>query len=1042
MNKKYHLKTLYPPFILLPAVLLVSFIVLCPASNADAPDDAARWARVGIPSEGEAGKWVLAQGSDVKCLATAGDGTLYSYVEGLAHTLYRSEDGGASWLHVGDVSDEIIDIVISPDDPGTAYYATAYDVYRSTDNGTSFHPLPTGPGAITDNIEITSIDVTWYGSNIIAAGTRDTDASGFGEIYILDEANIFSGWTPTNIGDYDVYAVAFSPNYSTDFQLIAVVTDEIDTFTASRRGSMEWNALTPLTKFSRDNTGVSVLTAAPAAIAFPDNYDASADPPENTYYVGIDTGTGDGDVYKIACDYPRHAVVTDLNAGSIYGAGNLDITSLEAAGTCPNVSLVAGASDSPGIYLSFDGGLSWETCRKGPTGETGTRVLLAPDFTTSGLAYAASSGTGSACSISRDGGQTWNQISLIDDIIITIVDIAPSPRYDDDATIFMITFGTGHSLWRTRKGGGWERVLATGLASADALNMVGLPPQYGDGCRTVFVAGQSNGQPAVWKSTDDGQDYRRRYSKDPRTGTALFIDAWAISDENTLFVGGFDGSNGVVYKTINSGFFYSMAVPAGNQSLHSLVLSPDYQQDGNILVGNTNGWVYWSDNDGASFQSLPAGASTPPLTGSITVAFDPCFATNKTVYAASDAADGGIYRFIIGESYSWENIDDTLPTGAILSQVIASPSGALYASNFKNGGGIERCLNPTAASGTVFETVKSGLDNNASLSGVWQSGHRLWSVDTVNTILLTFNDTLTSAVRLVSPENEALGAGNIMDNTVKNVIIDWETLEGAAGYEWRCDNDNDFSSIPDGFEAVTPASSARLPALEPATTYYWQVRVSTPVTSPWSEKRSFTTTMAPYAPSVILEIPSPGASDVPVKPVFQWTALEGAVTYELVVARDADFTGPIIFKKDEYALSSNAWQSDVLLDNDTTYYWKVRALSPNTNSGWSGAGAFTTGPTPVTEIEGALEETAPSPSSQYQDIVPADVLSQYQSMPLDSQEKPPTPPSEPPVAPSVQHAVNSRVVQDWAIYLIGSLIAAVIFALIIILVMVLKMGRL
>jgi len=41
--------------------------------------DTAQWMPVNIPTEGVAGKWTLAAGSDIRCLTMANDGTLYCY---------------------------------------------------------------------------------------------------------------------------------------------------------------------------------------------------------------------------------------------------------------------------------------------------------------------------------------------------------------------------------------------------------------------------------------------------------------------------------------------------------------------------------------------------------------------------------------------------------------------------------------------------------------------------------------------------------------------------------------------------------------------------------------------------------------------------------------------------------------------------------------------------------------------------------------------------------------------------------------------------
>ena len=131
----------------------------------------------------------------------------------------------------------------------------------------------------------------------------------------------------------------------------------------------------------------------------------------------------------------------------------------------PAISLLAGAADSAQTYFSTDGGKSWTRSRKEPTGESKTYVLMAPDFSNTGRAYAATSGDESAFSISQDNGDTWNQVSLIDTAISTIVDLAPSPGYSQDNTLFMLTFGGEHSLWRSLDGGNtWERIFASALA--------------------------------------------------------------------------------------------------------------------------------------------------------------------------------------------------------------------------------------------------------------------------------------------------------------------------------------------------------------------------------------------------------------------------------------------------------------------------------------------------------------------------------------------------------------------------------------------------
>ena len=192
-------------------VLLLSLFGLNFAlTPAVAAPDEVRWSRENIPTDGESAGWVLAKGSDVKHLTMASDGTLYAYVEGLPYSLYKSTDDGDSWSQTGNVPSAIVALAIAGD-ASVIYYATATNVYKSTDAGSSFVPLAANPAlAASANIEITSIDIGRLGdSSLVLVGTRDSDAGEFGGVYRLDEGQPFPSWLDTGVGDYDVYAVAY-----------------------------------------------------------------------------------------------------------------------------------------------------------------------------------------------------------------------------------------------------------------------------------------------------------------------------------------------------------------------------------------------------------------------------------------------------------------------------------------------------------------------------------------------------------------------------------------------------------------------------------------------------------------------------------------------------------------------------------------------------------------------------------------------------------------------------------------------------------------
>jgi len=324
-------------------------------------------------------------------------------------------------------------------------------------------------------------------------------------------------------------------------------------------------------------------------------------------------------------------------------------------------------------------------------------------------------------------------------------------------------------------------------------------------------------------------------------------------------------------------------------------------------------------------------------------------------------------------------------------------------------------------------------------------------------MLMTYIDSLTRPVSLTWPDDQAPGVGMIVDGAITDVRLDWEPLDGATSYQWQLDDDNDLSSVPDDFEGNTTASSVGLPVLEPDTTYYWRVRAHKPVLSPWSEKWSFTTSLGGDIVAPRLESPQAGATGVSIRPVFQWSAVAGASGYELIVSSTFDFSKLIISRVDEYALPGNAWQSDVSLLYNTTYYWKVRAISSITNSAWSAVGSFTTEPEPAAVVEPPPTTILPTPEVPEvpPDIIvvpppevtveppvinvePPVVTMELQVVTVEL-TIPPQPPLQSPTQPPPQlQSQPPPSTPDWVYYVMGCMGFIVILLLITILVLVLK----
>ncbi|MEL6142829.1 MAG: proprotein convertase P-domain-containing protein, partial [Bacteroidota bacterium] len=95
------------------------------------------------------------------------------------------------------------------------------------------------------------------------------------------------------------------------------------------------------------------------------------------------------------------------------------------------------------------------------------------------------------------------------------------------------------------------------------------------------------------------------------------------------------------------------------------------------------------------------------------------------------------------------------------------------------------------------------------------------------------------------------------------------------------------------------------------------------------------TQAAPFAP--LLNAPGNGATEVEVSPSFNWAA-SGAESFEFELAADASFSVVLVTETP----TMNSITPAVLLNGQTTYFWRVRSANPCGNSDWSETFTFTT----------------------------------------------------------------------------------------------------
>ena len=150
--------------------------------------------------------------------------------------------------------------------------------------------------------------------------------------------------------------------------------------------------------------------------------------------------------------------------------------------------------------------------------------------------------------------------------------------------------------------------------------------------------------------------------------------------------------------------------------------------------------------------------------------------------------------------------------------------------------------------------------------------------------------------------------------------------------------------------------------LDCATTYYWRVKVCKAETGQLiqsfkSDIWSFTVAAGPQA-GLTLTSPDNGTSNVPESNVnFTWTAVQNADSYDFVLSKNADLSGPVDSKT---GMTATAYTCTKTLDKNTSYYWQVVAKKGANVLSTSDVATFTTAPVPPEPPPPPPEPTTPT----------------------------------------------------------------------------------
>ena len=212
---------------------------------------------------------------------------------------------------------------------------------------------------------------------------------------------------------------------------------------------------------------------------------------------------------------------------------------------------------------------------------------------------------------------------------------------------------------------------------------------------------------------------------------------------------------------------------------------------------------------------------------------------------------------------------------------------------------------------------------NAAGTGPWSNVSRFTTIITI-----------PEAPILVSPPNNSNGIPLAP-------TLDWRDDITATSYQIQLSADSLFAtSLVDTTVTTQSQVTIRPGLLVNLVKYYWRVRTTNSIgTGPYSNPWNFTTGLTPPAVPVLRQPPN-GATDISTDLTFDWDNVPFADTYKIQIATDSLFTAIIISAGD--LTVSQYTTPNGILQNNTTYYWRVNATNSSGTGNYSAVWHFRT----------------------------------------------------------------------------------------------------
>lgn len=728
-------------------------------------------------------------------------------------------------------------ILPHPQTYGVLFASTAAGIYLSLDDGLSWSvstSTPTGfiasdvfgtifyaAGEKGGLVTTTNLGKTWTEQvqgmqNIFVGSLFSAPGSSGSQLFAATEFGIYKGgqalpaWSGPELGlsTFDITGPPNSPNVifaGTENSGVWKSTDSGTTWAASYNGivpervyAIQASSTQPSVVFAGTSTGIFVSSNSAGtwqpltSVTVPTVLSLAVDPQHSlTAYFGslggqiyktTDAGasmllvfqTADSNdnitqlkvspnfserVYAITAS--GYLLVTD-NAGSTWNVSGpaVPIVSLDVNVVTPLKVYIG--TVGKGVYKSTDGAISWS---QAGSGISGTIYSVAVDRLTPTTVYA---GTDGNIFRSLDEGATWTDVTkgLPSGPILTIV---PDPF--TAGTVYASIQSQG--VYRSVDGGlSWHSI--TGSISVNGSVALAADPLLKS---RLYAASYQHG---VLVSGDNGNAW-----KPSNTGMTLFVRGLAFDsgDPQTMYAGTLLGG---MFKSTDQGASWNSS-GLGSKVILQVKTSPG--QAGTVFTATTEG-ISRSQDGGTTW--LDVGQK-------IGYVFSIATAPPGTVYVGGAA--GAIYKSS-DQGQTWTESDSGIPSGNVVSLVIDSATGSLYAavqgastpSIFSSSDGGASWQPTQVAPKAASNVTQLTLDGNAKALFAATNGFGvLVSFD--GKAWASFNDGLTSSI-VSAVVGSPTQAGTVYAATLNSGVF-----ESVQGKSWSAVNSGLGSMVINGLAA-------------------------------------------------------------------------------------------------------------------------------------------------------------------------------------------------------------------------------------------------